>query len=84
MLDLPPRAQPHAPPRPALRRPPRPRPQAAAVGNRLEVAALLLQEAREHAPALAAATNRYGLSAWHIAARKGSKQMMQLLATAAA
>jgi hypothetical protein len=50
----------------------------------LEVAALLLQEAGAHAGALAAATNRYGQSAWQIAARKGCRQMMQLLATAAA
>ncbi|KAI8474689.1 MAG: hypothetical protein J3K34DRAFT_517997 [Monoraphidium minutum] len=57
---------------------------AAAVANRLDVAALLLQEAGTHARALASATNRYGQSAWHIAARKGCQQMMQLLATAAA
>lgn len=58
--------------------------QAAAVGNRLEVAALLLQEAGAAARALALATNRYGQSAWQIAARKGAADMMQLLAMAAA
>jgi hypothetical protein len=54
------------------------------VANRLDVAALLLQEAGANARALAAATNRYGQSAFAIAARKGCKQMMALLATAAA
>lgn len=57
---------------------------AAAVANRLDVAALLLSEAGAHARPLALATNRYGQSAWQIAARKGCAQMMRLLATAAA
>ena len=48
------------------------------------MAALLLQEAGTYSRSLAQATNRYGQSAWHIAARKGCTQMMQLLATAAA
>jgi len=65
-------------------RPPQNTNQAAAVANRLDVATLLLQEAGSFARPLALATNRYGQSAWQIAARKGCSEMMQLLATAAA
>lgn len=52
---------------------------AAVLANRFNVAQWLLAAGAEAAPALTKAANRYGQSALHIAARKGSVQMLSLL-----
>ncbi|KAK9841049.1 hypothetical protein WJX81_007671 [Elliptochloris bilobata] len=57
---------------------------AAAVGKRRDITAHLLRAAGPHAAALAGATNRYGQSALHIAARQGSLPVIRLLLAAGA
>jgi len=52
---------------------------AAAVAGRTDVASCLLQAAEGAAPELLAAANRYGQTVLHIAARKGSLDLLQLL-----
>lgn len=52
---------------------------AAAVANRTDVALCLLAAAGPGAPALVAAANRYQQTALHIASRKGSRELLQLL-----
>ena len=57
---------------------------AAAVGKRRDVTEQLLAAAGPHAAALASATNRYGQSALHIAARQGCLPVIRLLLAAGA
>lgn len=56
---------------------------AAAVADRHGIALRLLRAAGHEAASLAVATNRYGQSAAHIAARKGSHVMLHALLEAA-
>ena len=56
---------------------------ACAVWDRTDICRQLLQQAGIHAPAMVAATNRYGQSVLHIAARRGCLPMLQMLAAAA-
>ncbi len=55
---------------------------AAVVANHYEVAQLLLAVRPQASRDLARAINRYGQSALHIASRKGSVQLLNLLLTA--
>ena len=52
---------------------------AAAVADRCSIASLLLRSAGHDACRLACATNRYGQSSLHVAARRGRENMIELL-----
>ena len=56
---------------------------ACAVADRADISRRLLQQAGSHAPALVAATNRYGHSVLHIAARRGCIPMLEMLTASA-
>lgn len=55
---------------------------ACAVWDRADISRRLLQQAGSHAHSLVAATNRYGQSVLHIAARRGCLPMLTMLAAA--
>ena len=55
---------------------------AAAVADRVDVAARLLQAAGPGVPALVAAANKYGQTAMHVAARRGCLAMVRRLLSA--
>ena len=57
---------------------------AAVLADRMAISRRLLQEAGPRAAALVAATNRYGQSALHIAARRGCLPVLQTLVETAA
>jgi len=56
---------------------------AAAVADRIDISQRLLQQAGCAAPALIAATNRYGQSVLHIAARRGCLPLLKMLVATA-